>query len=130
MDDMAAGGASGALETLLREASRRDVALLVARMTEGVELHDMPRDVEAQGLPAVRGLLEGWIAALPDASLEVTRTVRVPEREAAEIVLRGSWDGAPIELPVAVVARLEGDAIAGITLYYDLATLLVQVGAL
>jgi steroid delta-isomerase-like uncharacterized protein len=124
---------------MIDAVNHRDVVSVDALLAEDVRLQDIALEVVLQGRSAVRERLDAWLVAVPDAGIETVGLVETDVQASAEVVVTGTqsgaWaegdaSGATVELPVAVVCALHHRAIASLRLYYDLATLLQQVGAL
>jgi steroid delta-isomerase-like uncharacterized protein len=119
--------------------NRRDIGGIDMLLTDDVRLHDVALEALLQGRPALRERLDTWLTAVPDARIEIVGSVETDSQASVETVVTGTqsgrWaergaSGATIELPVAVVCALHDGTISSVRLYYDLATLLQQAGAL
>jgi steroid delta-isomerase-like uncharacterized protein len=96
-------------------------------------------DGRAEGVDAVRGILEHLYAAFPDFAVELG-----PLRHADDAVLVEARNtgthlgpfhgvpatGRPVDYRVACVFEFHGDQLVRERIYYDVATILRQVGAL
>jgi steroid delta-isomerase-like uncharacterized protein len=133
----------GPLPALIDALRRRDPDAASALFARDAFVRDVARGRQALGVDEVRDTLARWLAAVPDATFEVTALAETDERAGAQVVVRGThtgpfaddWGpvpatGKPIDLPFAVVCALHDGRIVETHLYYDLATLLLAVGAL
>jgi steroid delta-isomerase-like uncharacterized protein len=93
-----------------------------------------------RGPEAVARRYRGLWAALPDLQVRLRRVVAVDgELAVTEHTLSGTHGGPlfgvvptgrPVQVDTVVVWEFAGDRIRGETVYFDLATMLRQVGAL
>jgi steroid delta-isomerase-like uncharacterized protein len=129
----------GPLVLLIDAVNRRDTGSIDRLLADSVELHDSALEMVLQGRTALHDRLDKMLAAVPDARVEIAGTVETDVQASAETVVTGTHSapraanddsGVAIELPVAAVCALHGGIVTSIRLYYDLATLLQQVGAL
>ncbi len=88
-------------------------------------------------------LLKGWRAAFPDITGEITALIESGDTACGEITWTGTHtgtlvgpdgseipaSGGALNNPAAMVNHYEGDALTRIHHYFDLLTLLRQVGA-
>jgi steroid delta-isomerase-like uncharacterized protein len=96
-----------------------------------------------EGIDVLIEANEGWKQAFPDASGEITNTCESGDTAVLEITWSGTQSG-PLQMPdgelsasnkhaevrACQVFRVDGDRIAEVRHYFDMATLLQQVGAM
>jgi steroid delta-isomerase-like uncharacterized protein len=134
---------SGPLPALIDAMQRHDLDATAALFAQDAFVRDVARGRQALGVDEVRDTLKGWLTAVPDATFEVTALAETDERAGAQVVVHGThsgpfaddWGPVPatgkaIDLPFAVACTLRDGRIVEMHLYYDLATLLLAVGAL
>ena len=96
-----------------------------------------------QGPDAIVELSKGWRKAFPDSKGTITRVVEGPDAVVLEITWEGTHSGelasqmGPIpatykrvKLPAVQVVTFKGDKVSGTKHYFDLMTLLAQIGKL
>ncbi|MFQ5554438.1 MAG: ester cyclase [Acidimicrobiia bacterium] len=97
-----------------------------------------PGGVEVEGPEGARQLIGGFRAAFSDLHAQITSEIAQGDLVALTMVATGTHDGdlmgiaptgASIELPMAVVSRLEDGRIAEEWEYYDTASLMSQLDA-
>ena len=113
-----------------------------ALAADDVEFLDVPTGRTAQGPEGFMDGMRMWIRACPDARVEVVELFAGEEGSvAAEFVGRGTHDGPmfspggdipptgrSLEMRYCEVMRMRDGKIASAHLYYDVATLLGQLG--
>lgn len=137
--------ASAADAVANREVARRfvDEVVNTGRMDSIVELvhpdyrYHGPGGVEAAGLAGAEQVVGEFRAAFSDLHAEVTAEIAEDAMVALTLILTGTHDGeltgipatgASIELPIAIVTRIEDGQIVEDWEYYDLATIMSQLG--
>ena len=96
-----------------------------------------------QGPDAVVELSKGWRQAFPDAKGTITKAVESGDTVVLEIIWEGTHNGElksamgsipatykRVKIPAVEVVTFKGDKIAETKHYFDLMTLLGQIGAL
>ena len=111
--------------------------------TEGVVEEELATGRRIEGIDDLLELNHGWKQAFPDASGQVTNAFESGDMAVLEITWSGTQSG-PLEMPdgelpasnkhvevrACQVFRVDGDRIAATRHYFDMATLLQQVGAM
>ena len=96
-----------------------------------------PGGVEAAGLDGAEQVVGEFRAGFSDLHAEITAEIAQDDLVALTLVLTGTHDGeltgipatgAKIELPIAIVTRIEDGRIVEDREYYDLATIMSQLG--
>ncbi len=114
-----------------------------AAHAEDVVEDELATQRRIEGIDALVESNEGWRRAFPDANGEVTNTYESGDVAVLEITWSGTQSG-PLEMPdgelpasnkrvevrACQVFRVEGDRIAESRHYFDMTTLLQQVGAM
>lgn len=135
----------GAAAVATREVARRFVDEVVnnGRMDSIAELvhphyrYHGPGGVEAAGLDGAEQVVSEFRAGFSDLHAEITAEIAQDDLVALTLVLTGTHDGeltgipatgAKIELPIAIVTRIEDGRILEDWEYYDLATIMSQLG--
>jgi carboxymethylenebutenolidase len=127
------------------EFETEDLDATMATMVEAPHVTHVPTLAGGVGGEGVRRFYgDHFIGHWPDdvSITQVSRTVG-PERVVDEMVMRFTHDrvmetflpgvaptGRPVQLAVVVVAGFEGDKVASERIYWDQASLLVQIGLL
>jgi steroid delta-isomerase-like uncharacterized protein len=110
---------------------------------EGVVEEEFGTQRRIEGIDALLESNQGWKRAFPDASGEVTNALETGDSAILEIRWSGTQSG-PLEMPdgelpasnkraevhACQVFRVEGDRIAESRHYFDMATMLQQLGAM
>ena len=95
-----------------------------------------------QGVGKVIEIWQGWAKAIPDSKATFVSEYASGDTAIIEVVWRGVQTGAlqtatgaippsnkRIELPACQVIKVEGGKVKSYTQYFDMATLLTQIGA-
>lgn len=92
------------------------------------------------GIDGVQEFYQGLMTALPDLQIEILKQHVTDDNVVLEVVIRGtqlgSWRGLPatgrrVEVPLCGVYTFdEDDRLAGERIYYDRASVLMQLGVL
>jgi steroid delta-isomerase-like uncharacterized protein len=117
-----------------------DVDRIVATLAEDVVLEEVPVGVVREGRDTFRAYLEGFFAAFSDATLHYTTVFAAEAWAAGEWLFSGRYTGQLPDLPSGtgqqltirgadVLALADGQIRSGRE-YYDLFSLLTQVGVL
>ena len=110
---------------------------------EGVVEEELATQRRIEGIDALLESNQGWKRAFPDANGDVTNALERGDVAVLEITWSGTQSG-PLEMPdgevpasnkraevrACQVFRVEGDRIAESRHYFDMTTLLQQVGAM
>jgi steroid delta-isomerase-like uncharacterized protein len=96
-----------------------------------------------QGADQIIEALQGWAAAFPDSRATFIREFASEDTAVLELVWKGVHSGPlhttagvipgsnkPIEMPACQVVRVEGGKIKNSTHYFDLLTMLTQIGVI
>lgn len=124
----------------LHEAfNRRDWAAVVQDFTTDAEYTDHPRKVVFKGPQELVDYLKaGWVAPFSDSAITDAQYIDAGDHVVAHFTGTGINDGTfgpmprtirPIYIPICEILRFNeaGQIISG-ALYYDLVTILVQLG--
>jgi steroid delta-isomerase-like uncharacterized protein len=107
-------------------------------LTPDCVFEDMALGERVEGHTGATEYYERWWRAFPDLTWEPQRRWVTDEGLISEVIARGTHrgdffglepTGRPIELPVILVVDFRDGRISGERLYYDLATVLRQLGA-
>jgi steroid delta-isomerase-like uncharacterized protein len=127
-------------EAIVREhvdaENRHDVAATIATFHDpNYKVNGEP--VEGEG--AVRELLQSLMDGFPDFHAEIGKLHHADDVVFGEARITGTHNGEfngipptgkPIEIPMAAIFEFEGDKLLRETVYWDVATLLTQIGVL
>ncbi|HYJ80105.1 MAG TPA: ester cyclase [Longimicrobiaceae bacterium] len=123
--------------------NRRDFAYTAAASTDDVEVLNVPTGQVFRGKEELIGFLQSWATAFPDGTIEVANVIAGENGAAAEFIARGTQTG-PLVGPMGTIPptgravevrfidawEMRGDKIARGRTYYDLMTMLGQLGVL
>jgi steroid delta-isomerase-like uncharacterized protein len=122
--------------------NRHDLDAIEGACTEDVQYTDMVTGGTFDGPKGFRMASERWVAAFPDARIEILRQVVAGDTVITEMVGHGTHQG-PLDVPGAgtvppsgnqgelhccEILRVQGDRIVSGSIYYDSLTLLRQIG--
>jgi steroid delta-isomerase-like uncharacterized protein len=95
-----------------------------------------------EGSSQIIEALKGWADAFPDAKATFVRELAIGDTAVFELIWKGTHSGPlqtptgsipashrVVELPACEVIRVEGDKVKHDSHYFDLLTLLTQIGA-
>ncbi len=95
-----------------------------------------------QGAGEIIEAWQGWAEAIPDSKATFVREIASGDTAVLEVVWRGVHTGPlktptgaipasnkPVEIPSCQVVQVEGGKIKSISHYFDMLTLLTQIGA-
>ena len=95
-----------------------------------------------QGANQIIEAWQGWAKAFPDSKATFVGEYAVGDTAVLELVWKGVQSGPlqtpagtippsnkPIEIPACQVVKVEGDKVQTVNHYFDMATLLKQIGA-
>lgn len=129
-------------EAVVREhveaENRHDIEATVATF-DRPRYEVMPLGEPNDGAAAVRELLQGMMDGFPDFNAKVLRTHHADDAVICEVRMTGThdgpWAGIPatgnrMDVPMACIFDFEEDRLVCEKLYFDLATMLRQLGAL
>ena len=117
--------------------NRRSIEGLLDTLCDEPIYKVMATGEEHRGRDAVASFYRGLFEAVPDATFDLVNVYVGDAGVVEESVLRGThqgkWmrvepSGRKIELPLTIVFPMQEGAILGERLYFDLATLLRQLG--
>jgi len=117
--------------------NRRSIEGLLATLCDEPVYKVMATGEEHRGKDAVAAFYRGLFEALPDATFDLAAVFVGEEGVVEESVLRGThrgkWMGAEasgrtIELPLTIVFPMKDGVILGERLYFDMVTLMRQLG--
>jgi steroid delta-isomerase-like uncharacterized protein len=119
----------------------RDFDRGAALAAADLELTQMPFGVTHQGPEGIRQFFEFWSGAFPDSKPELVNVVASEDGVTAEGIFRGTHEaplqspsgeipatGRRVEVPHCFVFGIKGGKLAEGRLYFDVATLLQQLG--
>ena len=114
---------------------------LQAGLTRDSRYHEFGTQRKVEGPANIVELFKGWKTAMPDATGTVTTVVGSGKTAALEVIWKGTHTGPLVtaegtipasgkhqETPGAIVFTFEGDKIKECHQYFDLMTLLKQIG--
>ena len=138
---MAGQGAATVIREIFDAFNRRDLEGATALVADDFELVDVGAGLTLHGRDALRQWFEGFLTAGPDARAELKTLVVAGEWAASEHV--GSFThtgpllspsgeipptGRQVELQIAEVYHVRDGKVALLRAYYDVATMLQQLG--
>jgi steroid delta-isomerase-like uncharacterized protein len=95
-----------------------------------------------QGAGEIIEALQGWAKAIPDSKATFVREFASGDSAVFELVWKGIHTGPlqtptgiipasnkPIEVPACQVVQVEGEKVKNVSHYFDMLTLLTQIGA-
>jgi steroid delta-isomerase-like uncharacterized protein len=128
------------VEEHVRLENAHDLDGVIATFGDTARYDDEPWDTHYSGRDQVRAFYQQLMAALPDLSIEVLRRHVAAETIVLEVIIRGThvgaWRGLPgtgrkLAIPLCGVYTFgPDDRLAGEKIYYDRATVLMQLGVL
>lgn len=136
-------GAEQAATNLVTAFNARDFDALGKLVTPSYELLDVPSGTKLIGPEGQRRYWQGWLIAFPDGKIEnVKHTASADGTVVTEFVGKGTQHGPlagpggqqipatgrRVEVPFCQVARVSGGQVTSARVYYDLATMLAQLG--
>ncbi len=109
----------------------------------GAEIVNVATGNVARGPQGFRTFLEGWATAFPDSRVAVTNVIASDDQVTVEFTGRGTHTG-PLQTPAGAVPatgrrveisfcdviKMQGGKVAGLRTYFDLATMMRQLGLL
>ena len=117
--------------------SAHDMELLLPLFTDDVVYKDVTMGVVNRGIAELRAFGEGFISGFPDVTFELQSAFANGTRGGAEWVMRGTHTGnlpgmpatgKRVEIRGASIFDFMGDRIRRCSDYWDMATLLKQLG--
>jgi steroid delta-isomerase-like uncharacterized protein len=115
---------------------------LQALLTADARYHEFGTQRKVEGPAKIIELFKGWKSAMPDAAGTVTSAVGSGNQAVLEVIWKGTHTGPLVtaegtipasgkrqETPGAIVFTFEGTKIKECHQYFDLLTLLEQIGA-
>jgi len=131
--------------TAIREAieafGRGDLEGAVAPFADDAEYNEFGTGQTYKGKAQIRAANQGWMIAFPDAKAEVKTQIVTGDEVALEVVWRGTHTGplqSPagtvpatgrrVEVPSAIVATMRGGKVQSQRQYFNLASLMQQLG--
>jgi steroid delta-isomerase-like uncharacterized protein len=116
--------------------NRHDVEGTIATFhSPRYEVNGQPSDGEG----AVRDLLQELMTGLPDFHVETRKMHHADDAVIGEALITGTHNGTfagipatgrPVEVPMAAIFDFEEDRLLCEKVYYDVATILIQLGVL
>jgi steroid delta-isomerase-like uncharacterized protein len=116
--------------------NRHDVEATIATFHQPrYEVNGVPSD----GAEAVRDLLQGMMDGLPDLRAELGKMRHADDAVLVEGLITGThdgeWAGIPptgrrVEIPIVAIFEFDGDRLLCEKVYFDMATVLTQMGVL
>lgn len=116
--------------------NRHDIEATIATFAHPrYEVNGVPSD----GEEAVRELLQGLMAGLPDLQAELGKMRHADDAVFGEGLITGThdgeWSGIPptgrhVEIPIVGIFEFDGDRLLCEKVYFDMAGVLIQMGVL
>ncbi|MBS1868732.1 MAG: ester cyclase [Actinobacteria bacterium] len=138
---MSEGPESNALLEVISGFNERDVERALRAVAEDCEVLEVPTGERWSGREGVRAEFERWAAALPDGKQTVHNMIAVDDWVIVEGTLGGTHDGPfvmedrtieatgrPFEFRFCTVAKVKDGQEIQTTHYYDLGTIMRQLG--
>ncbi len=139
---MAADNAS-IVRTTYDAFNDRDLERGGAAIASDAELVDVPSGTIFRGPEGYKQSMQGWLTAFPDGRIEITNLVAAGDTVVVEFTGRGTHTGPLVgpagEIPptgkagqmaLCDVVRVKDGKIVALRSYYDIATLLGQLGVM
>jgi len=126
-----------AIEAWAKHWTAHDMDRLLPLFTDDLVYEDVTLGAVNRDAAELRAFGEGFIAGFPDVTFELTSAWADGTRGGAEWVMRGRHDGdlpsmpatgRRVEIRGASAFEFRGDKISRCTDYWDMATLLKQLG--
>ena len=140
---MSAEDNAALVRTIYGAFNDHDADRVIAAVSDDFELLDVPTGQTFRGPGGFRQWLQPWLTAAPNARTELTSVIAAGDSVATEHTGRGTHtgplatpggevppSGRPIELRFAEIFEVRDGKIVAMRAYWDVATLLRQVGAL
>ena len=115
---------------------------LKAVFTENGIYDEKATSRRVQGVGRILEIWQGWAKAIPDSKATFVAEYAIGDTAIIEVVWKGTHTGPlqtatgtippsnkRIELPACQVIKIEGGKVKSFTQYFDMATLLAQIGA-
>ncbi len=143
VDGQVGRGAELAASQLVDAFNARDFDAIGKLVAPSYELFDVPSGTKLIGPEGQRQYWQGWLTAFPDGRIEdVRHSASADGTVVTEFVGKGTHQGPlagpggqqipatgrRVQVPFCQVARVIGGQIASARVYYDLATMLAQLG--
>lgn len=143
VESTAGQGAEQAVSSLLTAFNARDFDTLSRLVAPDYELLDVPSGTKLIGPEGQRQYWQTWSTAFPDGKIEDARHSVSPDGTVVtEFIGRGTQTGPLVALggqqipatgrrvavPFCQIARVSGGRIVSAHVYYDLSTMLAQLG--
>jgi steroid delta-isomerase-like uncharacterized protein len=119
----------------------RDLDGMAAQAAVGAEIMSVPTGMTLEGPDGFRQYIQGWASAFPDSKIEVTNVIAGEEGAVVEFRGRGTHTGplmAPtgeipatgksVDIPFCDVLQIKDGKITSMHSYFDLATMMGQLG--
>ena len=120
--------------------NRRDFQVIVDQLAPGFVYEELPRGLSIKTVPEIEAWLQGWVEAIPDGQISEPTYLEGPDHSVATYHARGRNDGPfgnipatgrTIDVPFCEVAHFASDGrVLKVEFYYDMATMLGQLGLL
>ena len=120
-----------------------DWASFKAPLSADAVYEELATQRRTQGPDAIVEISKGWRQAFPDAKGTITKAVESGDTVVLEIIWEGTHNGElksamgsipatykRVKIPAVQVVTFKGDKIAETKHYFDLMTLLTQIGAM
>ena len=120
-----------------------DWASFKAPLSADAVYEELATQRRTQGPDAIVEISKGWRQAFPDAKGTITKAVESGDTVVLEIIWEGTHNGElksamgsipathkRVKIPAVQVVTFKGDKIAETKHYFDLMTILAQIGAL
>ena len=122
--------------------NKRDYDTSVAHVTDDFVVVSIPTGTTLRGKEGYRQFLSTWGTAFPDSTVKVNRLIDNGENIAVEFTGKGTHSGPlvtpmgvippsgkPVETSFCDVLSFRGGKLATVRSYFDVASLLRQIGA-
>jgi ketosteroid isomerase-like protein len=129
------------IQTLLEAFNAKDTGPHAAMSTDDFEVLDVPSGMTLRGPDGHRQLVQSWMTAFPDGQVQATSLFTTEDQGHLEYIGRGTNTGpfpyssgqiAPtgrqVEFRVSAGLQFREGKVASIHYYYDLLTVLQQLG--
>ncbi|MGE5458237.1 MAG: nuclear transport factor 2 family protein [Methanococcaceae archaeon] len=141
---MATQDNSKIVRDIFESFNRRDFDSMQKSVDKACEILVVPREQTFKGPDGVKQFLQNRINVAPDSKIEVKNIVSGEDSVTVEYIIKGKHDGTlhlpsggdlgktgkPVNLRFCDIITIRDQKITRWNTYYDLATLLNQVGAL
>jgi steroid delta-isomerase-like uncharacterized protein len=136
---MSSSDGASVMKAFFDAMNEHDLDGVVAAADEDIEFVDHGGNTRTRGRDEFRAYCGTYLTGFPDLQLEVTNLFGAGDAAVAEALARGTQDGPlgeipassrTIEVPFVLVGRARDGRMVDCREYYDMGTLLTQLGVM